>query len=562
MKCIATINVDLEHSPLGTRSRLAEDLLGEPVLRRTVTRVLAASRLARVFVLAPQAQAARVAELLAGLTVSIVPHDGNLPPHAALVRAGRVWGLDGWRGGIGGLCAFDEDINVPLAAAVAAKADAEAVASIPAAAAVIDPAMIDAMVDHFETSSGAFRLAIVQAPPGLGLAVFARALLEELAPSGQPPGALLTYQPSHPGPDITGKPACYRPPAEVVEARGRLLCDTQRSLVRVRDLLADGGGDWDARRVAQCLASREFAHVDAVPEEIEIELTTEEPFSSGSSSHDTGRARARAATGDSRSVGSLLHPRGEAVGRRGPISMEAIRSVAAAIAEYDDVRIVLGGFGEPCCHPRFAEICRVLRDSTAAAVAVRTAGELGDSAVEKALFETPVDVVEVTLDAATRETYRQIHGVDRFDEVAARLESWLARRISGKQVRPVIVPSFVKAKENLHEMEQFFDRWQQRLGSVLVTGYSHCAGQRPRRAVTSMAPPQRGPCRRVFKRLSILADGRVTTCDQDFAGKQTFGSLADAPLGELWHSACLAAIRSGDHARHPLCPACDEWHRP
>jgi len=540
MKCVATINVDLEHSPLGTRSRLADDLLGEPVLRRTVKRVLAASRLAQVYVLAPEAQAARVAELLAGLTVSMAPHHGSLPPHAALVRAGRVWGLDGWRGGIGGLCAFDEDINVPLAAAVAARADAEAVASIPAAAAVIDPAMIDAMVDHFEMSSGAFRLAIAQAPPGLGLVVFARALLEELTPSGQPPGALLTYQPSHPGPDITGKPACYRPPAEVVEARGRLLCDTQRSLVRVRDLLADGGGDWDARRVAQWLASREFVHVDAVPEEIEIELTTDEPFLEE----------------------SLLRPRGEAVGRRGPISMEAIRSVAAAIAEYDDVRIVLGGFGEPCCHPRFAEICRVLRDSTAAALAVRTGGAIGDSAVEKALFETPVDVVEVTLDAATRETYHQVHGVDRFDEVAARVESWLARRVSSQQVRPVIVPSFVKARENLHEMEEFFDRWQQRLGSALVTGYCHCAGQRPRRAVTSMAPPQRGPCRRVFKRLLVLADGRVTTCDQDFAGKQTVGSLADAPLGELWQAARLAAIRSGDHARQPLCPACEEWHRP
>lgn len=540
MKCVATINVDLEHSPLGTRSRLADDLLGEPVLRRTVQRVLRSPRIAQVFVLAPAAQAARVAELLTGLAISIVPHDGNLPPHAALVRAGRVWGLDGWRGGIGGLCVFDEDINVPLAAAVAEKAAADGVASIPAAAAVIDPAMIDAMVDHFETSSGAFRLAIVQAPPGLGLVVFARALLEELAPSGQPPGVLLTYQPSHPGPDITGKPACYRPPAEVVEARGRLLCDTRRSLARVRDLLADGGNDWDACRVARWLADRESAHVDAVPEEIEIELTTDDPVLSK----------------------SLLHPRGEGIGRRGPISMEAMRSVVAAIAEYDDVRIVLGGFGEPCCHPRFAEIVRVLRQSSATAVAVRTSGASGDAAVESALFETPVDIVEVTLDAATRETYRQVHGVDRFDEISARLESWLARRVSGQQVRPVIVPSFVKARENLHEMEEFFDRWQQRLGSVLVTGYTHCAGQRPRRAVTSMAPPQRTPCRRVFDRLLVLADGRVTTCDQDFAGRQTVGSLVDAPLGELWQATRLAAIRAGDHARQPLCPACDEWHRP
>ncbi len=540
MKCIATINVDLDRSPLGARSRLADDLAGEPVLRRTVRRVLAASRLAGVFVLAPEAQAERVRGLLAGLPVSLQVHDGGPPPYAALVRAGRLWGLDGWRGGIGGLCAFDEDILVAHSAALAVKTSADAVASIPAAAAVIDPMMIDAMVEHFETSAGPFRLAIVQAPPGLGLVVLDRALLEELAPSGQTPGLLLTYQPSRPAPDVTGKQPCYRPPAEVVEAQGRLLCDTQRSEARLRDLLAEGGEDWDTARICRWLAQRGMSHVAVLPEEIEIELTTDDPLSTG----------------------SLLHPRGEEVGRRGPISLDVIRMIAAAIADHDDIRIVLGGFGEPCCHPSFAEICRVLRESGAAAVAVRTSGALGDPVIENAMFETPIDVVEVTLDAATPQTYRLVHGADLFDEINARLEGWLARRLSSEHVLPVIVPSFVKAKENLHEMEGFFDKWQQQLGAALITGYSHCAGQRPRRAVTTMAPPQRTSCRRVFSRLLVLADGRVTTCDQDFAGRQTVGSLVDAPLSELWRSARLAAIRAGDHAAQPLCSACDEWHRP
>ncbi|HVP10913.1 MAG TPA: hypothetical protein VMV94_06940, partial [Phycisphaerae bacterium] len=322
MKCIAAINVDLARSPLGTRCRLGDELLGEPVLRRTVRRVLRARRLDSVHVLVHADQSAQVARLLDGLAVKLEPHSAAPAPHEALTRAGRLWGLDGWRGGIGGLCVFDEDFHPALVSALAARVSADAVATIPAAAAVIDPAMIDAMVDHYEESSGAFRMVIVQAPPGLGLAVFGRTLLDELAPAGRPPGVLLTYQPDHPGPDVTGKQCCYRPPAEVIEARGRLLCDTQRGFERVADLLRAGGDAWDAARIARWLAERDRARVEPVPEEIEIELTTEDPLSGG----------------------SLLRPRGVEVGSRGPIDLAVIRAVAAAIEPYDDVRIVLGGF--------------------------------------------------------------------------------------------------------------------------------------------------------------------------------------------------------------------------
>jgi hypothetical protein len=125
-----------------------------------------------------------------------------------------------------------------------------------------------------------------------------------------------------------------------------------------------------------------------------------------------------------------------------------------------------------------------------------------------------------------------------------------------------VVPSFIKAQETLHEMEEFLDHWQRKLGMALITGYSHCAGQRDRRAVTSMAPPQRDVCRRVFKRALILADGRMTTCDQDFAGRQVVGNPADAPLASLWQSPRLVAIRSNARPEQPVCLACDEWHRP
>jgi len=64
----------------------------------------------------------------------------------------------------------------------------------------------------------------------------------------------------------------------------------------------------------------------------------------------------------------------------------------------------------------------------------------------------------------------------------------------------------------------------------------------------------------------VLADGRVTACDQDFAGKHAVGRLSTQGIGEIWRGAAMEALRAnhriGDYDALELCRGCDEWHRP
>lgn len=621
MKCIAGIMVDLESSPLGTRSRLADDLHGVPVLRRTVDRIARAKRIDAIVLLTTPDQADRVTMLLSGklngdsgardpCASRILVEPMRIPPapYAELIRAGRWWSLDGWRGGPGALTVFDEDMNSAMLAAVAKRHEADVMVVMPAAAALVDPDLIDAMIDHYDRHAREYHFTFAQSPPGLAPLVIDRTMLSQLAQANEPFGPLMAYQPERPFPDLTGKEPGYRPAAEAIEASGRLICDTWRSFDRVRDLIAAGAENWSAARIGAWLQQRANRGgrsspssagpssaswaAESVPTEIELELTTAE--SVGATKPD-----AAPGSGDREAPFSLVHsplsllpgllrPDARETGRRGPMSLDAIQQVCEAIAPYDDIRVVLGGHGDPCHHPAFAEVCRLLRQR-AAAIAVRTFARDADQATEDALFETPVDVIEVMLDATTRETYAQLHGVDAFEDVCSRLERWIARREKAARPRPLIVPSMVKCRENLGEVEPFFKHWQARLGMVLITGHSDYAGRRQSRAVTSMTPPHRGACRRAASRVSILADGRVTTCDQDFAGVQIIGTLAaGAPRGEseaplrgeaealhrgqqtaaesilmnLWTGESLNRIRRGDFAAAPLCASCKEWHRP
>lgn len=540
MRVIAAVNVNLEESPIGTRSRLRESLNGRPVLHRTIERTCRIRNLDGIHVLVPPAQADEARSMLKGLDVRIETHDAPAPPHRDLVRAGRFWGLDGWRGGVGSLCVFDEDFNAALLQGLAAKLRADAVLSIPAAAPLLDADLISAMVEHFRQNIETAHMTIMQAPPGLNAIIVARDVIDQLLPIGMPPGAMLVYQPGSPAPDLTGREACYRPDAAIVRAAGRLLFDTSKSIARVRRLLEAGGEDWNAAAICRWLMESDRQHVDDGPNEIEIELTTE----------------------DQLGAQDLFHPRGDSVPTRRPIDMAMIDRIAESIADDDDTRVVFGGFGEPTLHPQFADICRRIRRAGPGSICLRTNGISVPGAAEDAIFDTPTDVVEVIVDAANADTYRRVHGIDAFAKVTDTIERWCNMRTERQSVRPLVVPSLTKAFETLDDMEPFVDHWLRRLGAYVVRGASHYANQRPDLAVTSMSPPRRDPCRRLFSRIMVLADGRVTTCDQDFAAKQTVGSLTDASIQTLWKHPQLVAIRQNQLGACALCPNCDEWHRP
>ncbi|MCB9854471.1 MAG: SPASM domain-containing protein [Phycisphaerales bacterium] len=540
MRVIAAINVNLDESPIGTRSRLREPLNGRPVLRHTIERASRIRGIDGVHALVPLSEADEVRSILMGVKVSIETHDAPTTPHCDLVRAGRFWGLDGWRGGVGSLCVFDEDFNAALLQGLAAKAHADAVLSIPAAAPLLDSELISQMVDHFQQNAETSRMTIMQAPPGLNGIVLARDVIDQLLPVGMPPGAMLVYQPGSPAPDLTGREACYRPDTAVVRGAGRLLFDTSKSIARIRRVLAAGGEHWNAAAICRWLAESDRRHVHALPDEIEIELTTEDQFDAQ----------------------DLFHPRGRAVPQRGPIDVSAIDQIAESISNTDDTRIVLGGFGEPTLHPKFPEICRRLRQAGTGSICLRTNGVSIPGAAENAIFETPIDVVEVTLDAANAETYRRVHGIDAFAKATATIDRWCNMRNERQSVRPLLVPSLTKSFETLDDMEPFVDHWLRRLGAYVIRGASHFANQRPDLAVTSMSPPRREPCRRMFSRMMILADGSVTTCDQDFAAKQKIGTLGDASISDLWNHPQVNAIRNSQIGECALCPNCEEWHRP
>ncbi|MGE5611961.1 MAG: SPASM domain-containing protein, partial [Bacillota bacterium] len=130
---------------------------------------------------------------------------------------------------------------------------------------------------------------------------------------------------------------------------------------------------------------------------------------------------------------------------------------------------------------------------------------------------------------------------------------------------PILVPTFLKCRGNLQEMEDWYDRWLRAAGMAVLIGPSDYAGQIPDQAAADMSPPRRCACRRLASRLTILSDGQVVSCEQDVLGKQVLGQLGSQTVREIYQEH-LAGLRkdhwAGKWDAHPLCRSCREWDRP
>jgi len=561
VRVVAALNADLDQTPLGTKSRLADELAGVPILRRTIQRITRTPSVQGVYVFCPTAQRDRIAKLIDGTGATVCQHNAGPPPWATLIRTARKWSLDGWRGGIGGATSFDESTDPRLLAGLLNTAQTDAVLCVPPAAALFDPKLAERIIGHRREIQGDAKMTFAQAPPGLTAILLDADVIKELDSKSLPVGAIFAYKPAAPQKDMIFEPCCCPTSASIRFATGRLIADTDRAIARMQQLLTEGA-DTDAETIGQRLVEMDERGSEPRPIEVEIELTTDDPYPD-----------------------NLHRPRGKRVPPRDPMSLDCIARVADELCRCDDMLCVLGGFGDPLRHPDFPAVLKALRPADHTGVfglAVRTcAADLTDDLITE-LLDHRVDILNVTLDAWTPQTYAHVQDPARSQsgrvrcadqetdanlaKVLANLDRLAAMKVERQSVAPLVVPELCKSRETIDEMDAFYNGWMDRLGIACITGFNHYGHRLTDRSVIRMAPSTRTPCRRVRSRAMILANGNLTLCDQDFEGTSTIGNVMVATLGDLWGGPTLCDARKAHLANSPelpsLCLKCDEWHRP
>jgi spiro-SPASM protein len=231
-----------------------------------------------------------------------------------------------------------------------------------------------------------------------------------------------------------------------------------------------------------------------------------------------------------------------------------------------DVIAAFAGPGEPLLHPGCLDMTEyAAKESGLSSFILETDGHLFDAAAAERVSALPPSRCQVIfrVDAVRPATYAALHPGTDLAAVTANIERFLSLREENR-FRSFV--QFVKYRENLLEMEEFWKFWEARKMPVIIQKSNDYAGQVKLEKVSDLTPIDRTVCWHIRRDLSVLSDGRVPVCKQDWDGRSSVADLSVKSVGEAWNllepyhleNASGGWTKSG--CLNPLCAACDEWY--
>ncbi len=260
---------------------------------------------------------------------------------------------------------------------------------------------------------------------------------------------------------------------------------------------------------------------------------------------------------------------------RPDLDVDLAVSIVEQLGRVDDAVLMLGGLGDALLHAQWDAIVKAAREAGIAGVGIQTDLDCEPETFTR-LVDLPIDLITVHVNGDRAATYEKLMGFDGFGALIKNMQLLYEQRIRHQHRKPEpgqfclsaglpwIVPTMVKTADTLPDLENFYDKWMHLLGYAVIEPATSGCGLMPELSPVEMAPPRRQACRQLGGRMTILSDGRVARCDQDWLGQGAAGDARITPLAEIWAAMqpLRAAHAAGRWAELDLCGKCRQWHRP
>jgi len=243
------------------------------------------------------------------------------------------------------------------------------------------------------------------------------------------------------------------------------------------------------------------------------------------------------------------------------MDMETFRHVLDRIAEHASF-IWLAGLGEPMMNRHFLSMvkeCRNLGISTGAS----TNGTFLTDVWQERLLDASLDLLIVSFDGATRETYEKIRVGASFEKVRGNVRRLAARKVRRGTKRPWLVLQMIELRQTKDEAPHFRREWsipgvdavRIKKDELQFDDALAFAGQRKRQS--------RRPCPFLWRGTPLIQwDGTMLPCCYGTADK-AFGNLKESSVACLWNSQRVEAVRSahinGNGLSEPFCRNCNTF---
>ena len=219
----------------------------------------------------------------------------------------------------------------------------------------------------------------------------------------------------------------------------------------------------------------------------------------------------------------------------------------------EDKRICFHMNGEPFLYKKLPELIKYSKELGYDYSFVTTNGSLADEELLTRIFDAGLDSIKFSINAGSRETYREIHGADDYDKAMDALKfSWNYRKEHQKEYK--IFVSCVGIKNNYEELEEFNRTAGQFCDEVIFYYPCAYAGQKTEKAkelrcdmsglgIHSFEIKHTAPCAVLWNSINITCEGYLSLCCSEADNRLIVEDIKNKKVKDAWLGEKMTVIR-------------------
>lgn len=232
------------------------------------------------------------------------------------------------------------------------------------------------------------------------------------------------------------------------------------------------------------------------------------------------------------------------------ISSEVINKLVDECKEIQLPSIAVGAAAEAFMMPNIREILMKVKEIGAIDNFLFTNGTKLNHDMNEFLVDNHFERLYVSLDAATKETYKKIRGAD-LELVENNILDFLSTREEKKSQIPLIRVSFVRQKDNENEVQMFVDKWKDKVDIIDIQEMRDFSNLQELQDFSDV----KYCCQAPFTTLSLDCEGNIYPCCTFYRKFLRLGNIKTMTLMDAWNSRELNELRE-QIIEGKLCKAC------
>ena len=249
------------------------------------------------------------------------------------------------------------------------------------------------------------------------------------------------------------------------------------------------------------------------------------------------------------------------------MGLKLFEKIVDELVNYD-VRVWFHYMGEPLMSPEIFDLIDYASEKGLKYFGMASNGMLLTKDNIERILDSGLYRFEISVDSLDPVLLGQVRPGGNPKEIIENTHEYFKIKYQRGEKYPITSINFRELKQNLDETESFIAHWRKILKEpdfILAFPYETWGGHESREHARYLVEAERLPCLKLWKKVIVLSDGRLVTCDAMFNGQVVMGDTNVSTIKEIWDGNEYHEMRQkhidGRGGELEICDVCDSWYR-